>query len=542
MHRRIYILTSLIIISVIGALAFYFHMNAVSQAYIRQTITNKSAPLCKNCNVILISIDTLSALHLPCYGYERNTAPYLCAFAKNHIWFPNSYAQSYFTLPSHFSIFTSLYPSTHKMLQMKFNTLNPTYKTLAETLQSAGYKTLYFGPTDSEQLPLDRGIGRGFDYIDTTYTYPQVDPALSYWKKGIDMLKSNQLAGKSTFLFLHTYYVHEPYLPLTRNLHFTNDNIPDIPVNSDEFFHITPELIAFVKAYFKQNPLKNTSDANVYQLYTTLLQTADITTATKTLQKLMEIDCPDFCLMPDYYYQKNAQVPRKISYIQALYDENIFRLDNRLKEFLTTLQPLLTENTILIITADHGEAFMEHGKLGHSLLYNEVLRVPLIMSIPHIPAKNVRTPVGGIDIYPTILRFLGLRPTNVLEGADVTGSILGLPFASGRPYIISDLYEMVPSSERKEVPLKQKTIITDTWKLYAKDIEHLTSSNLELYNVQNDPKDTTNVASSHPTVVKNLLWQLEQYMKNRSVVFPDPSYKTNAVPQQKIQQQRYFHY
>jgi len=65
-------------------------------------------PYCKGCNVILISLDTLSANHLPCYGYERNTAPNLCKFGRENIMFKNAFSNAPWTLPSNVSIFTGL--------------------------------------------------------------------------------------------------------------------------------------------------------------------------------------------------------------------------------------------------------------------------------------------------------------------------------------------------------------------------------------------------------------------------------------------------
>src|SRR4029078_11710125 len=68
---------------------------------------------CPNCNVILVSVDTLGSNHLPCYGYYRNTAPNLCKFANDNVLFFHSYSNASWTLPSHFSMFTALYPKHH---------------------------------------------------------------------------------------------------------------------------------------------------------------------------------------------------------------------------------------------------------------------------------------------------------------------------------------------------------------------------------------------------------------------------------------------
>ena len=94
--------------------------------------------ICKNRHVILVLLDTLRADALPCYGYPRNTAPNLCAFANDHILFTKSFSQSSYTLHSTFSILTSLYPSSHRFLiALKTpDTLNPDIVTVPQVLKT----------------------------------------------------------------------------------------------------------------------------------------------------------------------------------------------------------------------------------------------------------------------------------------------------------------------------------------------------------------------------------------------------------------------
>ena len=79
---------------------------------------------CKDCNVILISLDSLRAKSLPCYGYDKNTSPNLCEFAKKSFLFKNVYTPSSKTLDSHFSIFTGMYPKSNGMNVQFTNVLN----------------------------------------------------------------------------------------------------------------------------------------------------------------------------------------------------------------------------------------------------------------------------------------------------------------------------------------------------------------------------------------------------------------------------------
>ncbi len=163
---------------------------------------------CKDCNVILISLDTLRAKSLPFYGYDKNTSPNLFDFANKSFLFKNTYSQSAYTLDSHFSIFTSLYASSHKMTVPFVSNLSESIITLPQIFKQNGYETYYLGVTKDFNLPLNKGLGRGFDHEILTY-----DP--DGWIKG---LKIQNLASKKFFAFLHTYRVHEPYIPKKENI------------------------------------------------------------------------------------------------------------------------------------------------------------------------------------------------------------------------------------------------------------------------------------------------------------------------------------
>lgn len=190
-------------------------------------------PLCDKCNVVLISIDTLSALHLPCYGYQRNTAPNLCAYADKNILFLNSYSQSPITIDSHFSIFTSLYPHTHKMTDIVGDSINENYLTLAEIFRMEGYQTIYHGPTIDPHLPLNRGIERGFDIIGR---HPNKN-FNDNWKNVYQRLIENTAQKIPSFFFLHTYAVHYPYLTGHKQKHLFTDlpEYPHIALTEDEY-------------------------------------------------------------------------------------------------------------------------------------------------------------------------------------------------------------------------------------------------------------------------------------------------------------------
>lgn len=148
----------------------------------------------ENYNVILISIDTLRADHLSCYGYFRETSPTIDKFAENALLFSNTFSASSSTLPSHMSIFTAVTPTVHEMMVGRgYIPLSRKIKTLPEILKANGYRT--FGYFDGAFLHKDYGFGRGFD-IYKLRSPEKVQEAI------------DSLYKEAFFLFVHYFEVH----------------------------------------------------------------------------------------------------------------------------------------------------------------------------------------------------------------------------------------------------------------------------------------------------------------------------------------------
>lgn len=491
-------------------------------------------PYCKNCNVVLVSLDTLSGKHLPCYGYDRNTAPYLCRIAKENTYFSRAYTQSHYTLPSHLSLFTGQYPSTHGFLDPSPAILDQKTITLTEALKAQGYQTLYFGPTDNDFFPLSRGLERGFSYIDDEYNYLRTGE-LQNWGKGVEMLKENTNKGIPTFLFLHTYFVHEPYLPETRDNHFSDRVDLSIPVTAEEYTAITPAYLQFVKDYFRQNPADSTPQEAVYQKF---LRTDDFNQAKPLYQYLMTTNCKVYCLQAEYYYTQNKDDPHHIAYIRSIYDEMIFKLDKEIGKLVADLEPLLKKNTILVITADHGEAFMEHRDIMHRSLYSEVLNVPLVVIAPNVHRGEISAPASLIDIYPTVLGLLGLPKAASIEGNDLSPLLSRLPVWPDYKPVISERYAMQYTTGKHE-PILQRSIISGKWKLLI-IVDQQSTRDAELYDLISDPDEKQNIAGKRPDVVNRLL-RIHQKFSSDHPVQSFPSSETPPDPPPE-NPERLFHY
>jgi len=161
-------------------------------------------------NLILISIDTLRADHLGCYGYREDTSPNIDEFARTALQFTRAYAPTAATLPSHATMFTSLQPGAHQAEVERSIPLPREVTTLAEVLRDAGYRTA--AVVDGGQLSPAWGLDQGFE----SYEVRQMEGFRSILPLALDKLK--QLEDEKFFLFVHTYDVHTPYTPTQEDM------------------------------------------------------------------------------------------------------------------------------------------------------------------------------------------------------------------------------------------------------------------------------------------------------------------------------------
>lgn len=437
-------------------------------------------PTCKDCNIILISVDTLGANHLPCYGYGRNTSPALCKFAQENILAKNMFSNSSFTLPSHVSIFTGLYPMKHRVNIPNVDSLDKNIPLLPEILKKDGYET-YFCMTDTDpHLPINAVYNRGIDKIYKT-------SELINWSACIKKLIANNKKNKKTFIFLHTYNVHAPYIPkkhIQDSRFLTHQKIPTIPENMDAYLAMKYNEDFF--SFLRDRLQKDISDGywgNKTKKYESYLTTIKAARSKKDklafLNNGRNIDLINEYLGTYYIYKTNSIEKQQVGRLIDLYDTTIFELDNYLGSLFTRIKDGgLWNNTVIAITSDHGEEFMEHQNVvGHGAnLYDTVTKVPLIMRIPGINKRAINKITESVDIFPTLIEVVGIKNNLKFQGADIFNT-------RQKEYVMSDLIypDWVIRSSRN----------TD-WKLYVKQ-EKKSIVPYALYHIRKDTDENRNL-------------------------------------------------
>ncbi len=395
-------------------------------------------------NVVIISLTSLRADHLPVYGYFRDTAPNIDKFASQSIVFEQAIAQSNWTLPSQVSIFSSQYVHSHGIYKRDRAIFG---KTLPVILRKAGYFTgAFVGGLDMSPL---YGFNKGFnDYECISSGDGPIGLFQDIIPKAISWLERHK--KQKFFLFIQGYDMHFPFSP-------------------PSFYR---------KLYINH--------------YSGILKGVDI-------------DYNTFKQIKDGCINLNGEAlklsKRDINYIISLYDAQIVYADKFIGMLLNKIKELdLADKTIIVIMAEHGEELFDHGnfdRYGEGILYDEVVRVPLIIKYPGLHPKRVSQQVQLIDLAPTILNLLNIPPGEDMEGK----SFLTLLITNNK----QDNFDRYSYSEAS---LAKYMVRTKEWKLIYNNGEY------ELYNLKEDRYEHNNLAQQYPSKVFELLQVLSKWRIN----------------------------
>ncbi len=407
-------------------------------------------------NVIVIGFEPLGSNHIGCYGYAKNTTPHLDAFAKDAFLFERAISPSSWTLPVFMSWFTSLYPSRHKITnkyreitktEEKLSNLaeqSPNVVTLAEVLKGQGYKTAGF--TGSAGVSSDFGYAAGFDTYYDKKTFAGFDETMPI---ALEWLKNN--GSEKFFLFVQGYDVHGRF--------------PMDEEGKTKFLY---------KGY--QGPLQGTID-EYWDLRTKNIDQGKVDLS-----------------------------PEDIKFLESIYDAKISAADKRFGQFIEKLQEMkLLENSIIVISSGSGNEYYEHKRIDHGFsLYNELIRVPLIIRMPE-RRGSTKDLVSTIDIMPTILDILKVKDPKAekqMQGASLQ------PLLAGKSSALDGFSE----TDYLMQSFKRAITTNDDWKF----IISLDTDARELYDLKKDPLETTNVIEQNGKIAYELEQKLFRHLQGLS--------------------------
>jgi arylsulfatase A-like enzyme len=447
------------------------------QTPLRENLNVNSTPLPDRPNVVLIVMDTVRADHLSLYGYHRDTTPNLQKFAEEATVYTNVVSPSDTTLSSHASMFTGMYAGQHGAHyggnSPYVHGLDKKFHTLAEILSDKGYVTLGIA---ANMGVLGRGFGldQGFQYYNAQRYIPLLNPADPYYiRQGVrnfftlfaapedfdrkcrtaeDINREvfsilDRLEGKGAFfLFINYMDAHDPYMP---------------PHSFDTRY-----------------PGKD--DTFTTKRYRQLLQ--------NVIGRGLSISVKEY------------------DHIQSQYDGGIAYLDFNIGQLIKTLKGYASyENTLIIITSDHGEAFGERHLLGHGLsVYRDEINVPLIIKYPHMKqGDHVSETVSSIDIMPTVLDVLGYEMSDSIHGQ----GLVNMNKRDGNDFF-SESYPsraVIGNSRFKRV---ERAVISGKYKFIGS-----TAGKKELYDLSSDPDEKENLYRADDELSREFEMKLARWLK-----------------------------
>ena len=410
-------------------------------------------------NVVILLLDCVRADHIGAYGYPRPTTPNLDALATDAVLFEQAISQSNWTKPSIVSLFTGTYLSQHLITdgrlggRIEDDGTVPTGHVMVEEFTTlAEYMSrggfAAGGFVNQGHLPAHLGFAQGFDVYESGLHDPEVEQFFEAWV--------NQLGDRRFFAYLHLLDLHFPYTTQD-HLDIFNDDLSERPMTRLMQSGAGGEEIR------RRASTGGLSQENVHELI-------------------------------------------------GLYDGELLGVDDRLGSVVRYLKASgLYDSTLIIVTADHGEAFLEHNYFEHgeNLLYSELIRVPLIIKFPNRQhaGQRISAPAQLIDILPTLQEHFGLAASQEVGGT----SLIGLIEGTASPHTV--LSELSDLDGRKALYHGGRKFIFQA------------SGQAEVFDYTTDPLDLVNLAdgvAAHileeaKTILQELLTRNEEFAKEMAV-------------------------
>lgn len=437
-------------------------------------------------NIVLLSIDALSAPHMSLYGYARPTTPELQQFAKGAMVFDRAYANGNFTTPGIATILTGTLPWTHRALQLPVWPLTYTRRTsLPAVLERAGYRTGYVS-TNAIAGAAKQGFGGYFQFARTDMTghvtlcADGLSRYLRYVCAAAELPPLEEMEGiAAEFRPPNDNLEHDPRLALGPALQWL------ARVDRSKPIFLWVHLFPPHSPYAVPKPWLGRFDAS-------------------------ERDRDAASTQPSWAWIQSQLTPQRVQTLAARYDEAVAYVDSSAAPFLQQALELLGPNTALIVTADHGESFA-HGYGAHTGpgLYDEIIHIPLIVKLPgEMEGQRCAGPVEQADIAPTLAALAGIRPPADWEGHSLLDACDPSNGGDSRPQraIFSMNFEQNP----RFAALKTGSVavIKGRWKLIhymgALHYPFMPALHDELYDVVADPDERTNLAAQQPAKVGEL--------------------------------------
>lgn len=449
---------------------------------------------CPDCNVILLSVDSLRADHVGAYGYKRDTTPYFDALVKKGALFENYFSPSFLTPVSEMSVHTGMYPTAHQTTN--FDTVLPEdLSTLAQYFKEQGYATsaLLSSPEFDINPALKTSFSRGFE----RYEYVPRDSAIQHnglraFPRGEQVrVEADIIGAQKFFWWVAVGGVHWPYGEQGANV-FVDSAYNGI----------------FKDKLLEWNTFQNIYEGIRYPAH----------------QQLTEDD---------------------VQYVIDQYDNGVRAFDEFLGQFMSELaRRNVLDRTIVVIQSEHGEDLHEHGYFAHYDILDTQTHTPLLVLLPHVKKGcRIASLASSVDVFPTLLELLGQPPLDQFQGKSVASIMSGSEKDGERSEVFLERSPLWEETFSRINELAQRGIVvgderhsergirTMRWKYIQRTAsaamekinwwQAITGRKMdfpeaELYDLIHDPGETKNVIGQYPNEAIALQEKLQAWFERIS--------------------------
>ncbi|PIN99893.1 hypothetical protein COT72_03590 [archaeon CG10_big_fil_rev_8_21_14_0_10_43_11] len=356
------------------------------------------APTCEGCNVVIIVPEVLRKDYLGVYSGVSYT-PSIDAFFADAWKFTNYYGTAPWTLPSHTSMLTGLYPKNHKLIHNGYN-FSEDIMTMAQYFAKNGYFTISLN--GGGHMGADYNLTRGFSYARELYRF---------------------------------------------------ENNLDIALDTIEAFTIEPFLM-LMSVYDVHDPYNRYGPVSAATGYTGVLASDPI--STRSLEHTGELYVQNIVNLSRAFVTSNQSIvtlsDEDVAYFRARYADNVVHLDSKLKSVFDALEARgILNNTIVVLTSNHGEELYEHW-LSHSLMYEPVMNTPLLLRIPQATKTTYTKLMSNVDLFPSLSALVGLDVPKNIDGINIWNEshdyIFGESDIPRHKYMVTDgTYKLLVENE-----------------------------------------------------------------------------------------------
>lgn len=405
-------------------------------------------------NLLILTLESSQPDYLSAYGYHHNTTPFFDELASEGVLFSNMITAASWTIPSLASMLTGVNPNVHG-IDARGKLLDPQIPTLFEALEQHGYV-----------------IG------DTSYTL--TEPSINSVYKKTDISPEVALSeGRSEESYLLSWMEANKEKPFFGWVHFHTTHLP---------YRASPPYNKMFLEDLDQEVLK---DAQIKSVLSQIIVRKG-----------------------EVAFDKD----RHTDVIRTLFTQTLRQQDAKVGKVLMKLEELgLRDNTLIVVTADHGDELMEHGFVGHastnwdSTVYDDLIQIPLVIFYPQkLPkGKRIDTQVRMIDIMPTVLDILDIPLTAKIQGKSFLPHIMGE--TDFQETAFSETTPCGYSCPKRLENNRLWAVRTNEWKFISLYNDETQATRVELYNLQDDPGETTNVLDQHPEIAAQFQQELQRW-------------------------------